>query len=152
MAVKLRGFILLMVLGLVIMIGLSTLQSDSDTELNPVQVAEGRQVYVQYCAACHGSNGEGQVPSDPLVPDATGKIPAPPHNSTGHTWHHDDDLLKRIVHDGGLGDERFYEMPAFGEILTDKQIDAVITYIKTLWTEEQRERQRERTEAIRNAE
>jgi mono/diheme cytochrome c family protein len=113
-------------------------------------LAEGEVVYRNHCAACHGPNGEGQNPNDPYAADANGRFLAPPHNANGHTWHHDDDLLFRIVKEGGMGDPQFFnEMPAFGHILTDYQIQAVLTYIKTFWTEEQRLRQSQRTEAVR---
>lgn len=117
---------------------------------NSSQLTLGRQVYLQNCAACHGANGEGQRPDAPLRKDETGRFPAPPHNSTGHTWHHDDDLLIQIIREGGMGDEDFYEMPAFGNVLTDEEIKAVLAFIKTLWTEEQRALQQERTEAVRS--
>ncbi|MBZ0291539.1 MAG: cytochrome c [Anaerolineae bacterium] len=109
----------------------------------------GQVVYLKNCASCHGPNGEGQNPAAPLSKDATGRFLAPPHDSTGHTWHHDDDLLIQIVREGGMGSPSdFYPMPAFGDKLSDEDITAVIAYIQTLWTEEQRTRQRQATEAV----
>jgi mono/diheme cytochrome c family protein len=110
----------------------------------------GQQVYANHCAECHGENGEGQFPEAPMQPDDTGRIGAPPHNSSGHTWHHGDDLLVRYVIEGGLGDPaRFYPMPALGDVLTDEEVTAVIAYIKTLWSPEEQAVQRERTLAER---
>lgn len=110
----------------------------------------GQQVYALHCASCHGANGEGQFPDNPLEPDSTGRYGAPPHNPNGHTWHHDDDLLIRYLHEGGLGDPAlFYPMPAFQTVLTDGEIIAVIAYIKSFWTPEQVVRQRDVTRAIR---
>jgi mono/diheme cytochrome c family protein len=78
--------------------------------------------------------------------DETGRIGAPPHNENGHTWHHDDALLLNYVREGGMGNpEDFYPMPAFGAVLSDAEIAAVVAYLKTLWTEEQRLIQAERT-------
>ena len=109
---------------------------------NPDGYALGEQVYVQNCATCHGENGEGQFPNAPTQPDSTGRIGAPPHNSNGHTWHHADALLYDIVRDGGMGNsEMFYPMPAFGEQLSDEEIESVIFYIRTFWTEEERQQQ-----------
>lgn len=106
----------------------------------------GRQIYETNCAVCHGINGEGQFPDAPMQADETGRIGAPPHNSEGHTWHHDDDLLYEIVHEGGAGEaDFFYPMPAFGEQVSEEEIEAVIAYIKSMWTEEQRLIQAERT-------
>ena len=99
---------------------------------------QGQTVYDQHCAGCHGLSGEGQFPDAPLQPDSTGRFGAPPHNADGHTWHHDDDLLLRLIREGGSGDPAFYEMPAFGEALTAEQIETVLAFIKSMWTEDQR--------------
>jgi mono/diheme cytochrome c family protein len=121
--------------------------------VSPEQIERGRQIYATHCAECHGAKGEGQRPDAPLERDETGRYPAPPHDGTGHTWHHDDDLLFRIVRDGGMGDPKdFYEMPVFGDKLTDEEILAVLAYIKTLWSDEQREMQRQMTEQVRSEE
>src|SRR5262245_18089485 len=55
------------------------------------RVTAGQAVYAQFCASCHGSNLEGKP--DWKVPLANGSLPPPPHDSTGHTWHHPDELL-----------------------------------------------------------
>lgn len=110
----------------------------------------GQTVYNTQCASCHGVNGEGQFPDAPLEPDITGRYGAPPHDDTGHTWHHDDDLIIRIIREGGMGDPaNFYVMPALGSALSEDEIEAVIAYIKTMWTPEQQVMQRERTQAVR---
>lgn len=122
---------------------------DGVSQASEETIALGQRVYAVRCASCHGINGEGQKPEAPLEPDETGRFPAPPHDETGHTWHHDDDLLVRIVKDGGMGGDMFYEMPAFGDILSADEIEAVLAFIKTMWTDEQRQMQHDRTEAIR---
>lgn len=110
----------------------------------------GQTVYSTQCSTCHGTNGEGQFPDAPLQPDITGRYGAPPHDDTGHTWHHDDDLLIQIIREGGMGDPvNFYVMPALESVLSEREIEAVIAYIKTMWTEEQQAAQRERTLAVR---
>ncbi|MDQ7028224.1 MAG: cytochrome c [Anaerolineae bacterium] len=130
-------------------------QKETDLErfiaTNPQAYETGQQIFAQTCSACHGLNGEGQFPDNPRQRDETGRIGAPPHTDAGHTWHHDDDLLYQIVREGGMGNpEDFYPMPAFGELLSDEEIEAVIFYIKTFWTEEHRQMQRANTEAVRN--
>ena len=80
---------------LVIILTACSTQSDMDRYIasNPEGYVMGEQIYAQNCAACHGINGEGQFPDAPMERDETGRLGAPPHNESGHTWHHDDDLL-----------------------------------------------------------
>ncbi|MEX1057590.1 MAG: c-type cytochrome, partial [Natronospirillum sp.] len=61
----------------------------------PAEVAQGSQVYEQYCAACHGGQGEGAA--NWKEPDERGEMPAPPHDITGHTWRHSDAMLFRMI-------------------------------------------------------
>lgn len=105
----------------------------------------GAAVYAAHCALCHGAQGEGSA--DWRNRRADGRLPPPPHDSTGHTWHHADGLLFRIVSSGtatAIGDtahrER-YGMPALSPPLTPAEIRAVLTYLKRRWTKEQRQRQ-----------
>ena len=74
----------------------------------------------------------------------TGRLPAPPHNISGHTWHHSDEVLLKIVKEGpafyaALGAET--EMPAFGSVLSDAEMAAVLAYIKSKWPPQIRARQ-----------
>ena len=103
------------------------------------QVALGRQVYTENCARCHGAEAEGATTWP--TPDAAGRYPAPPHDDRGHTWHHPDQLLFDIIHDGfrdPLDSDAPVRMPAFGDRLSDDEIKAVIAYFKSLWSEENR--------------
>lgn len=108
--------------------------------LDAAEIALGRQVYLEQCAACHGQNAEGQP--NWKVPDANGNLPAPPHDDTGHTWHHADGLLYEIIQDGFRDPlkppDSPLTMPAFGEKLSDAEIRAVIAYFKSLWSEQSR--------------
>ncbi|MGF1506927.1 MAG: c-type cytochrome [Anaerolineae bacterium] len=72
-------------------------------------LAVGQQLYNEHCAACHGIDGEGRP-----NPMAEGQIPPPPHDSTGHTWHHADAFLFEYTKYGGMAG-----MPAFEDELTD---------------------------------
>ena len=62
------------------------------------QVAAGEALYRTHCASCHGANLEGQPDWRTRLP--TGRLPAPPHDASGHTWHHPDSVLLQIVRDG----------------------------------------------------
>ena len=69
----------------------------------------------------------------------TAPFPAPPLNGDGHTWHHPDGLLYRVVSQGGKIQEvpsipSFKSaMPAFGDLLTHDEIVATLEYVKSLW-------------------
>lgn len=109
-------------------------------------LALGEEIYHAKCATCHGAEGEGQFPDNPTQPDETGRIGAPPHTGAGHTWHHADQLLIQIVREGSNApQDMFYPMPAFGDQLSDEEIIAVLEFIKTWWSEEERMVQAERT-------
>ena len=97
-------------------------------------VAHGATVYVDFCASCHGEKLEGQPDWQEL--DEYGYRPAPPHDETGHTWHHNDDLLIRITTLGSeavVGGGYKSYMPGFGDMLSDDDILAVLAYIKSTW-------------------
>ena len=108
----------------------------------------GAALYAQHCAACHGAQLEGQP--DWQVADENGVLPAPPHDASGHTWHHDDAMLKDYIRRGGqavlndLGVSMTSGMPAFGELLTDSDIAAVLGFIKSTWPDRIRAIQAER--------
>jgi mono/diheme cytochrome c family protein len=100
-------------------------------------VALGRQVYDANCASCHGANLEGQP--NWQQPNADGSMPAPPHDPSGHTWHHNDESLFATTKYGGAATSPVAapnNMPAFGGTLTDREIWAVLAYIKSTWPPE----------------
>lgn len=109
---------------------------------DPSQVALGKDVYVKNCASCHGINLEGQNNWRRPFPD--GKLKAPPHDASGHTWHHTDKLLFDYTKLGGqalIGGDFQSGMPGFKSILSDAEIWAVLAYIKSTWPGQIRERQ-----------
>ena len=94
----------------------------------------GKSVYVQNCASCHGVKLEGQKDWMSRLPD--GLMPAPPHDETGHTWHHSDKYLFMITKYGIediIGQNYANNMPAYENILSDKEIISVLSYIKSTW-------------------
>jgi mono/diheme cytochrome c family protein len=100
-------------------------------------IARGEAIYGAECAACHGANLEGQ--GDWRVRDADGYLPAPPHDETGHTWHHPDSQLIAITM---LGTEQIVgggyrsNMRGFQDVLSRDEIIAVLAYIKSTWPPE----------------
>ncbi|MBZ0320098.1 MAG: c-type cytochrome [Anaerolineae bacterium] len=99
-------------------------------------IATRQALYVTHCAACHGAEGKGQFPDDPYGLDANDLVGAPPHDATGHTWHHPDAALVQIIQNG-RSQPGVYPMPAFGDKLTQGEILAILDYLKTWWTPEQ---------------
>jgi mono/diheme cytochrome c family protein len=114
------------------------------------KVALGAQVYGQHCAACHGARLEGQPNWRTRL--ANGRLPAPPHDESGHTWHHPDGVLFGITKRGlappYAPTEYQSDMPAFGGKLSDEEIWAALAYIKNHWTS--RDVLDARAEMIRN--
>ncbi len=108
-------------------------------ELSPDDSAiifRGEQVYAKNCASCHGVELEGQPDWKVRGPD--GLLPAPPHNATGHTWHHDDVSLFAITKQGLAAFAKIEyktNMPAFKGVLSDKDIHAALSFIKSTWPE-----------------
>lgn len=111
-------------------------------------VADGKQIYAKNCASCHGANLEGEP--NWRMRQANGRLPAPPHDATGHTWHHADALLIEITKNGlvpGVTAPEGYvsDMPAYKATLSDHDIRAVLAYIKRSWPEHALARQKQIT-------
>jgi mono/diheme cytochrome c family protein len=97
-------------------------------------VARGRAVYGQHCAQCHGADLAGQAHWREPGPD--GLLPAPPHDRSGHTWHHPGEVLFNITKYGVqryAGADYKSAMPRYEGVLTDEDIVAVLSYIKSTW-------------------
>lgn len=108
---------------------------------------EGRAVYEQYCAGCHGLEGQGQP--DWNRKNESGELPAPPHGPEGHTWKHSDQMLYNIIAQGWRdpwNETDHKTMPSYKGILTPREIRSVIEYLKTMWTPEQRQHQKEESQ------
>jgi len=125
----------------------STVAADHNWEQR--DIAAGQSLYADNCASCHGANLEGQP--NWQSPNADGVLPAPPHDRTGHTWHHDDELLFEYTKLGGAaalevrGVTGFNSgMPAFNETLTDDDVWDILAYIRSTWPEREREAQASR--------
>ena len=108
-------------------------------ELENRDVERGEALYDEHCASCHGADLEGQPDWKRAGPD--GVLPAPPHDETGHTWHHDNRLLFDYTR---LGGQRALElrgvtgfrsgMPAYEESLTEAEIWDILAFIRSTWS------------------
>jgi mono/diheme cytochrome c family protein len=115
-------------------------------EAAPETLRLGQELYAANCASCHGAKLEGQPDWKRRLP--TGRMPAPPHDETGHTWHHADSDLFRLTKEGVaavVGGGYQSDMPAFAEALSDDEIGAILAYIKSAWPERARQFQAEVT-------
>ncbi|MHA6344296.1 c-type cytochrome [Roseivivax sp. CAU 1761] len=110
--------------------------------------ADGRALYLEHCASCHGAELEGQP--DWRQPLPSGRLPAPPHDATGHTWHHPDRVLRDIILRGTaavVGGGYESDMPGFDGRLSTAEVDAILDYLKSEWPERARAHQARVTEA-----
>ena len=127
-------YALLLTSSVILLTGLlsSTTSQASERWYSAQQVSEGKQVFLQNCARCHGP----EAASSPnwKQTDANGKYPPPPLNGSAHAWHHDLPLLRRTVREGGqkLGGQ----MPPFKDTLKPAQIDAAIAYFQSKWPDD----------------
>lgn len=111
---------------------------------DPVLVL-GEYQYNLVCAHCHGYEGQGQLAESIPQTEALGMHTVPAHNADSHVYQHPDQLLIRVIKEGVQNPLSHFPMPAFEGALTDEQINAILAYIKTWWTDEQRAHQAEIT-------
>ncbi|MEX0864196.1 MAG: cytochrome c [Acidimicrobiia bacterium] len=116
--------------------------SDPGEPPGPDRVAVGAELYQQNCASCHRPDLSGDP--DWKTPNVDGSYPPPPHDSSGHTWHHPDRVLIEIIRDGS--DFPQSRMPAFGDRLTEDEIEAILEFFKDNWGPDERAYQQQVTE------
>lgn len=114
--------------------------STAEHNFADADIDAGRSLYDANCANCHGADLEGQP--DWRTPDPEGVLPAPPHDASGHTWHHETQLLFDYTKLGGQtaleirGVADFPSgMPAFQGSLSDNEIMDVLAFIRSTWPE-----------------
>ena len=101
---------------------------------NSETITFGKDIYLQECASCHGKNLAGQA--NWRERDDKGYMPAPPHDKNGHTWHHSDHnlfLMTKYGIEKIIGKKYPNNMPAYEDMLSDYEIIAVLSYIKSNW-------------------
>ncbi len=106
----------------------------SDEPRDEAVVEGGQELYEAHCIGCHGGAVGGGISDIP-----------PPHNAEGHTWHHADCLIVETVLER-MDRPGYPEMPAFAGRLNEEDVRAILAYVETWWTDEQREFQDEMTE------
>lgn len=120
------------------------LDRSGPAEVSGERLERGRAIYAANCASCHGAKLEGQPDWKSRLP--SGRLPAPPHDASGHTWHHPDGVLFRITKEGPaavVGGGYQSDMPGFADVLSDDDIRAALDFIKSNWPERERQHQAE---------
>lgn len=134
-AYGIRGLLALMA---ILSVALASCESiglrQPDTAPSRALVERGEVLYRENCQSCHGGETGGQLRDIP-----------PPHNANGHTWHHPDQQIIDIILNGFSFSVETQKMPAFKDTLSKEDARAILAYIKTWWTDEQRKWQAEVT-------
>ena len=126
-------------------VSLAAPNTQPTADRNDPVIAEGRAQYDLVCAHCHGYNLEGQLVETLADTRALGMNTVPAPGPSGHFWQHPDQLLIRVIQEGIQNPLDQFPMAAFGADLTEDQIRAILAYIKTSWTDEQRDYQAQLT-------
>lgn len=113
---------------------LKTLSAEplADRWYSELQIANGKVLYLNTCAACHKADASGTT--DWKKTDANGNYPPPPLNGSAHTWHHSIDVLRRTIRKGGIALGGV--MPGFESVLNSAEIDEVVAYFQSTWSDE----------------
>jgi mono/diheme cytochrome c family protein len=93
---------------------------------NSLLLTLGKKIYDAQCATCHGATGRGQPPDYPPLAQNQSIEMQSAVNAI------------RMVLNGGYppgtgGNPRPYGMPPFAQTLTDDEVAAVVSYIRTAW-------------------
>lgn len=115
-------------------------------------IALGKRLYAKHCATCHGVGLQGQRNWKSPLP--SGRMPAPPHDASGHTWHHPDGVLFSITREGPaavVGGGYQSDMPGFRNVMSDGEILAVLSFIKSTWPDRERQYQADMSRREREA-
>ena len=134
---------------LILILLCSTSIASANHELEDRNLSTGQILYTNNCASCHGAKLEGQP--NWQSPNSDGILPAPPHDATGHTWHHDNELLFEYTKLGGKGalaargiTDFNSGMPAFDGVVSDEDIWDILAFIKSTWPEREQDAQASR--------
>jgi mono/diheme cytochrome c family protein len=109
-----------------------TASKDTGRWYSTAHVNEGRTIFAQYCASCHGKNAESV--DTWRTPDSNGNFPPPPLNGSAHAWHHPLNVMNTVIRDGGapLGGV----MPAWGSVLSEDQRLKAVASFQAYWSDE----------------
>jgi cytochrome c oxidase subunit 2 len=102
-------------LGVMILTGMSLGCSQKDPSFE-----QGKKIYENYCAACHGENGGGVLYSKSAL------------NNSALVLGEPDKVIAVIL----FGRQGAGDMPGWRETLTDQEVAAVATYTRQAWSDQ----------------
>jgi mono/diheme cytochrome c family protein len=108
-------------------------QSNVVRKMDFTQISRGGRLFQQNCAACHGEQAQG-LAKDWRKADKDGKLPAPPLNGTAHAWHHPHNVLVSVIKNGTV--KIGGSMPAWKDSLSDEEINDIIAWFQSKWSDE----------------
>jgi mono/diheme cytochrome c family protein len=91
----------------------------------------GRTIFLANCATCHGEDGRGMRTPAEIGFD----LPFPDFTDCSFATREADADWSASIHRGGRQRALSRNMPAFGDALSDDEIDAVIGYLRTFCTD-----------------
>ena len=126
------GFVVSMIIGCLAIYTLSSsasahewkapqdaVKTENPIKSNKTSIDLGKEVYIQFCADCHGKKGDG---NGSMTAELETKAPDLKNSAKNHS---DGDLFWKIQNGKR-------EMPSFKEELEEKEIWSVINYVKSL--------------------
>ena len=88
---------------------------------------EGKRLYQSYCTGCHGASGKGDGPAGKTLP-----VKPADHTNGKKMSQYSDEHLITVISKGGASVGKSSQMPAWGAVLKETQIQEVVAYIRTL--------------------
>jgi mono/diheme cytochrome c family protein len=97
------------------------------TSASAQNVAEGKNLYASYCAACHGDQGKGDGVAARSLP-----VKPADHTNSAVMSQLSDAYLTDIITKGGGAVNKSTFMPAWGSSLNPKQVADIVAYVRSL--------------------
>lgn len=88
---------------------------------------EGKRLYQSYCTGCHGASGKGDGPAGKTLP-----VKPADHTNGRKMSQYSDEHLMTVISKGGASVGKSSQMPAWGAVLKEAQIQEVVAYIRIL--------------------